>query len=135
MEGTHTLIQRTCQRGFCQRRFCCMLYLWKHAQCTGQSMSGWIVCVSPGLFLCSTGGQSVRVSSMSDTQLFDHCRSPQMCSSAVLLGAVLVILRSSCVCASSCPPHSCFFLLLRKNFAAPGGLVCGSFVRSHTFYF
>ena len=53
-------------------------------------MRGWVVCGSPDLFLYTTGGKSVRVSPLPGTQLLDHCRSPQMCSSAVLFGAVLV---------------------------------------------
>jgi len=86
MQGTDTRTPRACRRGLCRRRFCCRLCLWKHAQCTGQSMRRWVIRGSPGLLLCSTCWQSVRLSS----HLLDHSRSPQTCSSTVLLGTVLV---------------------------------------------
>ena len=90
VHGTDTRTQRACRRELCRRRFCCRLCLWKHAQCTGQNMRGWVVCGSRGVLLCSIGWQSVRVSLLSCTQLLDHRCSPHMCSSAVLLGTVLV---------------------------------------------
>jgi len=55
----------------------------------GKACAGEIVCGSPSLLLCSTGWQSGRVSPLPRTQLLDHCRSPQMCSSTVSLGTVL----------------------------------------------
>ena len=41
-----------------------------HIVRTQQSMRGWIVCVSPGLLLCSTGWQVLTV-----TQVLDHSLS------------------------------------------------------------
>ena len=65
----------------------------------------------------------MRVSSLPGTQLLDHSRSPQMCSSAVLLGAVLVH-APLVVCPRPLlsPPFFFLFFLSRKNFAGGFGL-------------
>jgi len=53
-------------------------------------MRGWVVFGSPDVLSCSTGWQALRLSPLSCPQVMDHRRSPQVCSSAVLLGTVLV---------------------------------------------
>ena len=51
-----------CQHQCCHCQLCCRLCLWKHVQCTEQSMRGWIVCGSPGVLPFSTGWQPQRYS-------------------------------------------------------------------------
>ena len=53
-------------------------------------MRGWVVFGSPDVLLCSTGWQALQVSPLPDSQALDDRRSPQVCSSAVLLGTVLM---------------------------------------------
>ena len=53
-------------------------------------MRGWVVFGSPDVLSCRTGWQALQVSPLPDSQALDDRRSPQVCSSAVLLGTVLM---------------------------------------------
>jgi len=55
IQGTDSRTHRACQSGLCRRRFCCRLCLWKHAQCAGHGMRGWVVC-GPWTSACILSG-------------------------------------------------------------------------------
>jgi len=69
--------------GLYQRRLCCRLCLWKHAQCTEQRTGREIVCRSPGVYLVAQVGSCCVSARCPIAQLLDHLRHfPQICSNA-----------------------------------------------------